>query len=674
MTRPLLAAAVSLTTLLLSARIADAQRAVGIDVSSFQDTIDWTTVAKPVAQGGGGIQFAFIRASRGRATSTSTLVNKDSTYDANIADAKSAGVLAGAYHYARYDINDPLEEANDFLAVARDQMAPGYLRPVLDLEQANSLTKAALTTWALTFSDRIQAVTGIRPIIYCNTDFATNEIDGTTTTASGVTLPQHDLWIARYTLFDDGTDPRPTAAQAATAAANAQTQTPPTPSGYASPYGVFKTASNPVPWDFWQYTNAGRTAGITSGYVDQDVANGDVEYVKDFVVPAVWTDLAGGNFGGAAKWNDYDGTAGTLYFPDANTRATISLPTAAPTITYNGANRTVRSLLNDEAMTFTSGTLTAVQYANFTAAVQVNGGGLVAASVGNAGTMTIAGGAVTASGAFTGAGTTSVSAGTLAAASLAQASLAITGGTTTVTGAIVTTAGTSVAAGTLNVGSTPSGTLAVTGTGLARFTGTGGSKVTTLALANTATLDVGLTEFAVDYAGTSTLPAIRAAANAGAIVSNKSVAGVTAAAAVEAKAKFGPSFTSASFGDVTPVTVDATTVLIALALFGDTNFDRVVNVVDLATLSGNFGKSGAVFTWQDGNFTADNSVTAADVALLSANYGRTLNADGTFTAANPAQYAIDVAGFANLVPEPTSLATLAGALGAALLRRRRQRQ
>ena len=52
----------------LSATPLFAQRAVGIDVSAWQGTINWNTVAKPVAQGGGGKQFAFIRSSRGGTT------------------------------------------------------------------------------------------------------------------------------------------------------------------------------------------------------------------------------------------------------------------------------------------------------------------------------------------------------------------------------------------------------------------------------------------------------------------------------------------------------------------------------------------------------------------------------------------------------------------------------
>lgn len=662
MTRTALAAAAALTTLSLLPEAARAQRAIGIDVSTFQGTIDWATVAKSKAQGGGGIQFAFIRATRGRPYEGYVGAYEDDDYDYNIANAKANGVLAGAYHYARYDLNDALEEADDFLAVAGNQMRPGYLRPVLDLEQDSSLTPAQVSTWALTFSNRIFEATGVRPIVYANTSYARDSVSGTTS-LNGVTLKNHDFWLARYYYTSASS---PTQATRDFYAAQAQTNSPPTPSGYANPYGIWDNVGNE--WDFWQYTDGGRTAGI-SGNVDQDVANGDIEFVKDFVVPAVWTDASGGNFGGSGKWNNYASVAGTLYFPDANTRAIISLPAASPTITYNGMNRTMRSLQSDEAMTFVSGTLTALQYANLTNTVSVTGGGITAGSIANTGAMTITGGAVSASGAFTGTGTTAVGGGTLAAASLAQASLTITGGTTTITGALTTTGGTNVSAGTLNVGSMPSGALALTGTGFAKLTGTGGSKVTSLGVANTADLDVGLTELAVDYTSSSPLASYRTALAAGAIASNKAAAGVTGVGAVESKARFGNTMTTASWGDAAAVTVDGTAVLVALALFGDTNLDRVVNLVDLTNFAAHYLNPASLWNWQDGDFTYDGGVTSTDLALLRANYGRTLLADGSYTAANPAQFDVDVAGFST-IPEPASLAALS-LLGAALRRRRR---
>lgn len=272
-----------------------AERATGIDVSSWQGSLtqaNWNSVAAS------GVDFAFIRATRGGTTGTydqSTKVGTlserfdDGTFAQNIVRAKTAGLLAGAYHFARPDIatNTGVDEANHFFAVAGAYMKPGYLRPVLDIEAGSARTSADLTNWALAFSNRLYAVAGVRPLVYVNTSYATDQL---TPAING-----HDLWLARYTLFDDGLTPRPTAAEAAAAALEALTIAPPTPSGYANPYGVWSGTAN-APWDFWQYTNAGQTPGI-SGYVDKNVANGDVNFVRTFLVPEPTTLAAIGLLG-----------------------------------------------------------------------------------------------------------------------------------------------------------------------------------------------------------------------------------------------------------------------------------------------------------------------------------------------------------------------------------------
>ena len=73
--------------------------------------------------------------------------------------------------------------------------------------------------------------------------------------------------------------------------------------------------------------------------------------------------------------------------------------------------------------------------------------------------------------------------------------------------------------------------------------------------------------------------------------------------------------------------------------------------------------------WTGGDANYDGFVDVGDLGLLATNYGRTLFADGTFSPANAAQFAIDFATFTN-IPEPASLAGIA-LLGVAVRRRRR---
>src|SRR5688572_13662578 len=96
----------------------------GIDISHWQNEIDWTRVA------GAGKRFAFMKASEDHDY-------VDPTYGLNRARAKAAGLRVGAYHFAQPSktSGDALAEADHFLDTA--VIDSGDLPPVLDLEQYN---------------------------------------------------------------------------------------------------------------------------------------------------------------------------------------------------------------------------------------------------------------------------------------------------------------------------------------------------------------------------------------------------------------------------------------------------------------------------------------------------------------------------------------------------------
>src|SRR5947207_13318748 len=60
---------------------------LGIDVSSFQGFVTWSSVH------GDGVAFAFARATEGTASN-------DSDFSGNVTRGKSAGLQMGAYHFA----------------------------------------------------------------------------------------------------------------------------------------------------------------------------------------------------------------------------------------------------------------------------------------------------------------------------------------------------------------------------------------------------------------------------------------------------------------------------------------------------------------------------------------------------------------------------------------------
>jgi hypothetical protein len=81
-------------------------------------------------------------------------------------------------------------------------------------------------------------------------------------------------------------------------------------------------------------------------------------------------------------------------------------------------------------------------------------------------------------------------------------------------------------------------------------------------------------------------------------------------------------------------------------LLGDTDLNGLVNVVDLANLAGNIGKTSSA-TWIQGDFDYNGNVNVADLADLAGNFGKQLAAGGSADATPAATAAA--------VPEPASL-------------------
>jgi GH25 family lysozyme M1 (1,4-beta-N-acetylmuramidase) len=230
----------SLTFLSLSTT---AQTILGVDVSSYQGTINWTQVK------GAGYTFAWAKATEGLSVT-------DSQYKNNAVNGVAAGVYMGAYHFAHPDDNptnaDAIDEANYFLSVAGSYIVSCELPPVLDYEVSTSLTSAEQTAWIQNWMNTVKTATGITPILYT---------DGSIASSLGSSLASYcDLWIAT----DDG----------------ASTDIPP-----SSDLGAW----NPN-WSFNQYNWTGTVAGISgSGNVDLDVFNGNLTALKTLMgcFPAV---------------------------------------------------------------------------------------------------------------------------------------------------------------------------------------------------------------------------------------------------------------------------------------------------------------------------------------------------------------------------------------------------
>jgi GH25 family lysozyme M1 (1,4-beta-N-acetylmuramidase) len=218
--------AVTATVVGISATPAMAATTPGIDVSHYQGAINWTSVRNA------GIQFAFIKATEG----TSYL---DPRFDTNYVAAYNAGVIRGAYHFARPNLSTGATQANFLANNGGAWSADSRTLPAaLDLE-ANpygaycyGLSTSAMRTWVQSFLNQYRSRTGRYAVIYTTTSFwntCTGSWSGPWSTSP--------LWVARWSSTVGALPP-------------------------GAPF-----------WTFWQYTSTGSVSGI-AGNVDRNHFNG----------------------------------------------------------------------------------------------------------------------------------------------------------------------------------------------------------------------------------------------------------------------------------------------------------------------------------------------------------------------------------------------------------------
>jgi GH25 family lysozyme M1 (1,4-beta-N-acetylmuramidase) len=149
----------------------------GIDVSNHQNVIQWPLVADD------GYTFAIAKATEGWGWDDDYFVD-------NMQQADAAGVVIGAYHFARPDLNNTaVIEATWFASVVGPYLGEGNIRPVLDLERRGSLSWSQLSTWANDFMVTFENLTGVEPMLYINSYYS-NNLDAS--------LNHYDLWIAHW--------------------------------------------------------------------------------------------------------------------------------------------------------------------------------------------------------------------------------------------------------------------------------------------------------------------------------------------------------------------------------------------------------------------------------------------------------------------------------------------
>lgn len=190
----------------------------GVDVSHHQGPIDWQRVRAS------GVTFAVLKATEGKTYT-------DPRFAANLAGAQAAGLIVGAYHFARpgpAGTNaDALVEAQHFLAVAR----PAVDFYALDLEDDTVQPPGRpLSGWVRAWLSAVATATRGTPWLYSF---------GAYWRAHGDADPgwrRYPFWLADYT----------------------------PPPGFVAPWGAPTV---------WQYTNSGIVDGI-AGRCDLDRYDG----------------------------------------------------------------------------------------------------------------------------------------------------------------------------------------------------------------------------------------------------------------------------------------------------------------------------------------------------------------------------------------------------------------
>lgn len=150
----------------------------GIDVSEWQDTINWKKVAKS------DVDFAIIRISYG-------IGYMDKTYDYNMTQAIKAGVPVGTYVYSLATTKEmALQEAQ--LAIRKMKGYKISYPVVYDMEYSKmgELSPREAAELAYVFCQEVKKA-GYYPMIYCNVNWYLNKIDWSI-------LDSYDVWLAHF--------------------------------------------------------------------------------------------------------------------------------------------------------------------------------------------------------------------------------------------------------------------------------------------------------------------------------------------------------------------------------------------------------------------------------------------------------------------------------------------
>jgi len=215
----------------------------GIDVSYWNAGIDWPKVRAT------GQRFVIVKATEGD-------FYQDTTFDDNWFGAKSAGLLRGAYHFFRCNV-DAKKQADYFINYVKSFKDNGELPAALDLETTDGQKKDKIIPAVKIWLDRVEAAFGKKPFIYSGYYYLQDNLSE----AGGgppMWAKDYPLWLAQYpNQYVDSMSP-------------------------SLPRGWYK-------WAIWQYSKVGKVNGVNAD-VDMDLFNGTLADLYKFAGAQLGTD------------------------------------------------------------------------------------------------------------------------------------------------------------------------------------------------------------------------------------------------------------------------------------------------------------------------------------------------------------------------------------------------
>ncbi len=197
-----------------------ASASTGVDVASYQHPngapINWNQVRAA------GHSFAYVKATEG-----TTYTNP--YFAGDWSGIGNAGLLRGAYHYARpqWPLSSAVDQARYFVSRAGSMTGAADLPPMLDLEDTTTALNASqIVEWSRIWLNEVERLTGRRPIVYTGRWYWSGYLGS----SSG--LNGYRLWLSDY-------------------------------NGKSAPTATIAGWN----WTIWQYSSTGQVPGIV-GNVD----------------------------------------------------------------------------------------------------------------------------------------------------------------------------------------------------------------------------------------------------------------------------------------------------------------------------------------------------------------------------------------------------------------------